>query len=89
MPRRALCVILALGACSASGGEPADPIVSGSYLIYTLAEDGVFVADKRTGVLHQYFNPGDGVSSTPALRGDDLYVLSNRGILYALELTRF
>lgn len=73
------------------GGEPARPVVSGSYLIYALSEDGLFIADKRTGRLYQFFDPGDGVSATPTLDAadDQLYALSNRGLLYALSLQRF
>lgn len=76
---------------SFGGGEPARPVISGSYLIYGLSEDGMFIADKRTGKVHQYFNPGDGVSSPPTVEpaGDRLYLLSNRGILYALNVHRF
>jgi outer membrane protein assembly factor BamB len=68
------------------GGQPADPIVAGAYLIYALSEDGVFVADKRSGVVHQYFDPGYGISAAPAIQGDMMYVLSNSGILYALRM---
>lgn len=71
------------------GGEPADPIVSGEYLVYTLSDAGVFIADKRSGELYQYFDPGDGVSAQPAVRDDQMYILSNRGILYAMWLRRF
>ena len=73
------------------GGEPAPPVVSGSYVIYGLSEDGMFIADKRTGRVYQFFNPGDGISSAPTLEatGDRLYILSNRGILYALNVSRF
>src|SRR5690606_38885851 len=35
------------------GGEPADPIVTGEYLIYTLSKAGLFVADKRSGQVYQ------------------------------------
>ena len=71
------------------GGEPGQPVISGDYLLYTLSDDGLFIADKRTGVLHQYFDPGDGVSSEPTLVKDHVYVLSNRGTLFALELRHF
>lgn len=71
------------------GGEPALPIVSGNYLVYTLSEDGVFVADKHNGTVHQYFQPGDGVSSTPTIEGDRMFILSNGGYLYALGITAF
>lgn len=71
------------------GGEFAPPVVSGDYLIYALSEDGMFIANRRTGKLFQYFDPGDGISAAPAVDGDQLYVLSNRGILYAMYLDRF
>ena len=71
------------------GGEPATPLISGSYVIYSLSEDGMFIADKRTGELYQYFDPGDGVSAPATVDGDRLYVLSNRAILYALDVTEF
>jgi len=74
---------------TAGGGEPVDPVVTGDYVIYTLSADGVFVADKRTGRLHQFFDPGTGVSGLPLVDGDNLYVLSNGGILYALAIERF
>lgn len=74
-----------------NGGEPATPVVSGSYVFYSLSDDGMFIADKRTGRVHQYFDPGEGVSSPPTLepQGDRLYMLSNRGILYAMNVHRF
>lgn len=71
------------------GGEPAPPVVSGEYLLYTLSADGMFIADKRTGQVHQFFDPGDGISAPPTVDGDRLYVLSNRGILYAMHMNRF
>ena len=71
------------------GGEPATPIADENYLIYSLREDGMFIADKRTGELYQHFDPGDGVSAQPTIDGNQLYVLSNRGILYALHMKRF
>jgi len=71
------------------GGEPADPLIDGGYLIYTLSEDGVFIANKRTGEVVQYFQPGDGVSATPTVWKDTLFVHSNGGILYALGVEQF
>jgi outer membrane protein assembly factor BamB len=70
-----------------SGGEPAAPLVWNELLIYSLAHDGMFVADRRTGETLEFFDPGDGVSSTPTITGDGrLFTMSNRGILYAFDL---
>ncbi|HZJ64962.1 MAG TPA: PQQ-binding-like beta-propeller repeat protein [Kofleriaceae bacterium] len=69
------------------GGEPAAPVVWNELLLYSLAHDGLFVADRRTGQTLQYFDPGDGVSTSATVTGDGrLFVMSNRGILYAFDL---
>jgi outer membrane protein assembly factor BamB len=69
------------------GGEPAAPIVWNELLLWSLAHDGLFIADRRTGETLQYFDPGDGVSATPTVTGDGrLFVMSNHGILYAFDL---
>lgn len=69
------------------GGEPAAPVVFSELLLYSLAKDGMFIADRRTGETLEYFDPGDGVSAAPTVTGDGrLFVMSNRGILYAFDL---
>jgi outer membrane protein assembly factor BamB len=69
------------------GGEPAQPQLFGDLIIYALAEDGVFIADRKTGETLEYFDPGDGISATPTVTGDGrLFVMSNRGVLYAFDL---
>jgi outer membrane protein assembly factor BamB len=69
------------------GGEPAAPVVWNEVLLYSLAHDGLFIADRRTGETLEYFDPGEGVSATPTVTGDGrLFVMSNRGILYAFDL---
>ena len=69
------------------GGEPATPVVWNELLLYALAHDGLFVADRRTGETLQYFSPGDGISTSPTVTGDGrLFVMSNRGIVYAFDL---
>jgi len=69
------------------GGEPAAPVVFRDMLLYALAGDGLFVADRRTGETLEFFDPGDGVSASPTVTGDGrLFVMSNRGILYAFDL---
>jgi len=69
------------------GGEPAEPVVFGDLLVYSLAGAGLFVAERKTGNTLEYFDPGDGVSAQPTITGDGrLFVMSNRGILYAFDL---
>ncbi len=66
------------------GGEASNPILHGDYLIFNLSEDGIFVADSRTGEVVQYFDPGSGVSSPPTMGRQNMYVMSNGAVLYSL-----
>ncbi|MEO7730262.1 MAG: PQQ-binding-like beta-propeller repeat protein [Kofleriaceae bacterium] len=69
------------------GGEPGQPVVWNELLLYSLARDGMFIADRRTGETLEYFDPGDGVSAAPTITGDGrMFMMSNRGILYAFDL---
>jgi outer membrane protein assembly factor BamB len=69
------------------GGEPAEPVVFADMIVYSLASAGLFIADRKSGETLEYFDPGDGVSAQPTITGDGrLFVMSNRGILYAFDL---
>jgi outer membrane protein assembly factor BamB len=69
------------------GGEPATPVIFDDLLVYSLAEDGLFLAERKTGETVEWFDPGDGISAQPTITGDGrLFVMSNRGILYAFDL---
>jgi outer membrane protein assembly factor BamB len=69
------------------GGEPSVPVVWNELLVYSLARDGMFIADRRTGEILEYFDPGEGVSSAPTITPDGrLFAMSNRGNLYAFDL---
>ena len=72
---------------STGGGEPGAPVVFDDMLVYSLADDGLFLAERRTGKTLEYFDPGDGVSAQPTITSDgQLFVMSNRGILYAFDV---
>jgi outer membrane protein assembly factor BamB len=69
------------------GGEPAEPVVFADMVVYSLASAGLFVAERKSGNTLEYFDPGDGISAQPTITGDGrLFVMSNRGILYAFDL---
>jgi len=69
------------------GGEPGTPIIYDDMLVYSLASAGLFIAERRTGKTLEYFDPGDGISARPTITGDGrMFVMSNRGILYAFDL---
>ena len=70
-----------------TAASPARRSCSSDLLVYSLADDGLFLADRKTGETLEYFDPGDGVSAQPTITGDGrLFVMSNRGILYAFDL---
>jgi outer membrane protein assembly factor BamB len=69
------------------GGEPAQPVIWNDLLLYSLANAGLFIADRKTGNTLEYFDPGDGVSARPTVTGaGQLFVMSNRGVVYAFDL---
>jgi outer membrane protein assembly factor BamB len=69
------------------GGEPGAPVIYGDLLVYSLAEDGLFLANRKTGETVEFFDPGDGVSAQPTITGDGrLFVMTNRGNVYAFDV---
>ena len=71
-----------------AAGELTTPAIVGSYLIFSGSRAGMFVVDRQTGELLETFNPGNGVCAAPTIAADGraLYVLSNGGALYGLDL---
>ncbi|HEX3902032.1 MAG TPA: PQQ-binding-like beta-propeller repeat protein [Polyangia bacterium] len=69
-------------------GDLTKPMVVGRYLIFSGSRAGLFIVDRTGGGLLEVFNPGHGVCSAPTLdeKRQRLYVLSNSGSLYALDL---
>jgi outer membrane protein assembly factor BamB len=70
----------------AAAGDLSPPSLVGSFLVLSGSDAGVFVVDRNAGELAALFNPGEGVSAMPLFDRGALYVLSNRGYFYKLEL---
>jgi outer membrane protein assembly factor BamB len=72
----------------AEAGDLTHPMVVGNYLIFSGSRGGLFVVDRGNGELLEIFNPGQGVCAPPTFDpvSHRLYVLSNSGSLYALNL---
>jgi len=68
------------------GAAAAPPVVAGRWLLVPAHEGGLRFVEPSTGRTLQAFDGGSGVAGEPGVDGDRLYVLSNRGVLYALEL---
>lgn len=62
-----------------------EPVVQGGMAAVPNSKGLLFI-DAATGRLLRVFNPGTGVSATPAWQGRRMYVLSNAGDLVALDL---
>lgn len=61
------------------------PVFARGMLLMPTVESLDFV-NPATGKVELRFDPGNGVSATPATAGSRAYVLSNNGFLYAMEL---
>ena len=69
-------------------GDLTHPMVVGDYLIFSGSRAGLFVVDRGNGDLLEIFNPGQGVCAAPTIDPNThrIYVLSNSGSLYALNM---
>jgi outer membrane protein assembly factor BamB len=69
-------------------GDVTRPLAIGNYLIFSGSRAGLFVVDRSNGALLEIFDPGHGVCAAPTFDGERrrLYVLTNSGSLYALDL---
>lgn len=72
----------------ADAGDLTAPAAAGPYLVFSGSRAGLFVVDRASGRLLQLFNPGRGMCAAPAIGADgrELYVLSNSGTLYAVDV---
>ena len=72
----------------AEAGDLTAPLAVGRFLVFSGSRGGLFVVDARDGDLLEVFNPGDGICASATLdpATGQLYVLSNGGTLYALDV---
>jgi outer membrane protein assembly factor BamB len=72
----------------ADAGDVTAPLALGRYLVFSGSRGGLFIVDAANGDLLEIFNPGQGICAAATLDGDGtrLYILSNGGTLYALEV---
>ncbi len=73
---------------TALGGAPAGaPSVAGKWLLVPAGPGGLRWIEVASGRTLRVFDPGPGVSATPAAAKGRVYVLSNGGDLYALDVS--
>jgi outer membrane protein assembly factor BamB len=70
----------------AQGGELSTPLLVDGYVLVSSSTGGTYVADAVTGHLYQFFFPGHGVTGAPTTDGRQVYVLSNGGYFYAMQI---
>jgi outer membrane protein assembly factor BamB len=69
-------------------GDPAAaPVVAGKWLLVPAGEGGLRWLEAASGRVLRVLDPGSGVSGPPGVSGARVYVLSNAGVLFALDLT--
>jgi outer membrane protein assembly factor BamB len=67
-------------------GVPAgQPVVVGTRVVFPATKSLLWI-DSATGRMVATMNPGTGVSATPAVEGERMYVLTNGSVLVALDL---
>jgi len=69
------------------GGPEGDPVAAGRWMLVPTGDQGLLWIETASGRILRVFDPGTGVSASPALLGRRVYVLSNGGDLYALDLS--
>jgi outer membrane protein assembly factor BamB len=69
-------------------GDLSVPTEIGPYLVFSGSRQGLFIMDRRSGMLLQVFDPARGMCAPPTVdrEGKAVYVLANSGTLYALDL---
>lgn len=65
-------------------GEISAPQPWGRYVLFNAVSSGLLIVDGKTGELVQAFNPGQGASARPTTSSNDVYLLSNVGVFFAL-----
>lgn len=69
------------------GSPQGAPVALGKWLLVPTGDQGLRWLEAATGRPLRVFDPGNGISAAPAVLGGRVYVLSNGGDLYALDLS--
>jgi outer membrane protein assembly factor BamB len=86
---RAIAVLASTGKVlwTTSLGERAglQPALAAGWLMVPTGRNLLFI-DPASGFIRQTFDPGKGITATPEVHGLEVYLLSNLGFVYALEM---
>lgn len=67
-------------------GTPTHPALVGDVLLYGAAESSAYATDRRSGAVLLEFDPRAGFNAPVTVEGEDVYLFSNGGTLYAMRL---
>jgi outer membrane protein assembly factor BamB len=70
-----------------AGAPAAAPVVAGKWVLVPAGPGGLRWIEAASGRTLRVFDPGTGVSGSPTFAGRRVYVLSNGGDLFALDLS--
>jgi outer membrane protein assembly factor BamB len=86
---RAIAVLASTGKVlwTTSLGERAglQPALAAGWLMVPTGRSLLFI-DPASGVIRQSFDPGKGITATPEVHGLEVYLLSNLGFVYSIEM---
>lgn len=68
------------------GAPGGDPALAGRWLAVPASQGGLRWLEAASGRTLRVFDPGTGVSGTPAVSGSRIYVVTNGGDLFALDV---
>jgi outer membrane protein assembly factor BamB len=61
------------------------PALAGGWLLVPTGRALLFI-DPVNGAIRHTFDPGKGITASPEVRGLEVYLISNLGFVYALEM---
>lgn len=73
---------------SGTGGSITEPIPTAQGLLVASSEGSMYLVDPSAGTTRWTFDPGvlvTGIAARPAVDGDEVYAVSNAGILYKMR----
>ncbi len=68
------------------GAPASEPVAAGPWVLVPAGPGGLRWLEAASGRVIRVFDPGTGVSGPPAAAGARVYVLSNGGVLFALDV---
>ncbi len=69
-----------------SSGIPTAPVLLNEYVVVGSSERGIMLFERSNGKFVKEYNTGTGVLADPIVDGNNIYFMSNFGVLYAVRV---